>query len=226
MKTLLITIIVFCLVAIGIQFRNNLELKKQNTELAAQPAQSVYVTVTDTIREEGKTIFKYRPVQSNLSLDQYVSKGLADTLADALRITKSDRDSWMRKARSYEAFTVVLQDSLKGIKYNDSRGQWAHLKDKTFDIRYNIDSNIWIPKVNLTARKIVYPERKNIFQPYKYNAAWIFDDERVQISNLQDYVKVKQPSRWGISAIGGPVVTPYGFTYGFGLGLSYDIISF
>ncbi|KKO90564.1 hypothetical protein AAW12_15920 [Sphingobacterium sp. Ag1] len=228
MKTLLISIIVICLVAIGIQFNANRELKKQNIELAAQPAQSIYIPVIDTIRDttKGETIFKFRPVESTLSLDQYVSKGLADTLADALRLTKSERDNWMRRAKSYEAFTVVLQDSLHGIKYSDGRGQWAHLKDKTFDIRYNIDSNIWIPKVNLTARKIVYPERKSIFQQYRYNAAWIFDDDRVQISNLQDYTKVKQPSRWGISAIGGPVVTPNGFTYGFGLGLSYDIISF
>lgn len=226
MKTLLISIIVICWAIIGIQFNANRNLKKQNIELAARPAQSIYIPVIDTIRDttKGETIFKFRPVQSTLSLDQYVSKGLADTLADALRITKSERDNWIRKAKSYEAFTVVLQDSLHGIKYNDSRGQWAHLKDKTFDIRYNIDSNIWIPKVNLTARKIVYPERKNIFQPYQYNAAWIFDDDRIQISNLQDYTKVKQPSRWGISAIAGPVITPSGLTYGFGLGLSYDII--
>jgi hypothetical protein len=224
---LLSTAFLICLIVIGLQFRANKSLKMENEEFSKLPTQNVYITKVDTVHLEGKTIFKYKPQEGVLPVSDYVSKSLADTLVKALGIAKNKAEFFEKRARSYEAYTIVLRDSLIGTTYTDSKNQkWAHLKDKTFDIKYNVDSNIWIPQVSLTAQRLVYNDRKNIFHPYHYNAALFFDDERIKISNIQDYTRIKQPSRWGISVFGGPLVSRQGFSYGVGIGATYDIISF
>lgn len=200
-------------------YRQNQTLKADYETLSKSKSRSpAYNTiiVTDTL----PGTVTYVPIETEGNIGDFVSKSVADTLQAALKIALKDVKSW-------KSFALTLQDSIKGTTYRDNQGaQWAQLKDNTFDIRYNIDSNLWIPKVSINPTLVTYRKRKNIFSPYKYYSSIMVNDDRAQISLVQDITKTKQPSRWGIGAFGGPVVTPKGLSYGVGLGLTYDIISF
>lgn len=201
-------------------YKENNSLKLENKQLSESKHGNAYNTIIKTDTVPGKSMVVYLPAETPGNIGDYVSKSVADSLQTALKIAVKD-------LKSYKSFVITLQDSLKGNVYKDKQGaQWASLKDKTFDIRYNIDSNLWIPKITLKPELLTYRTRKSIFHPYKYNSAIIVDDARAEISFVQDFTKIKQPSRWGIGAFGGPVMTPVGLSYGVGLGLTYDLISF
>lgn len=201
-------------------YKENKSLKIENKQLAELKPGNAYNTIIETDTVPGKSMVVYLPAETPGNIGDYVSKSVADSLQTALKIAVKD-------LKSYKSFVITLQDSLKGNVYKDKQGlQWASLKDKTFDIRYNIDSNLWIPKITLKPELLTYRTRKSIFHPYKYNSAIIVDDARAEISFVQDFTKIKQPSRWGIGAFGGPIMTPTGLSYGVGLGLTYDLISF
>lgn len=200
-------------------YKENQSLTLENKQLAELKPGNAYNTIIKTDTVPGKSMVVYLPSETP-SIGDYVSKSVADSLQAALKIAVKD-------LKSYKSFVITLQDSLKGNLYKDNQGaQWASLKDKTFDIRYNIDSNLWLPKVTLQPQLVTYRTRKSIFHKYKYNSAIIVDDARAEISFVQDFTKIKQPSRWGIGAFGGPLVSPAGLSYGVGLGLTYDLISF
>lgn len=207
-------------------YKENKSLQLENKQLAELKPGNAYNTIVETVTDTtaGTSTVIYLPSETSNSIGDYVSKSFADSLQTALKIAVKDLNS-------YKSFVITLQDSLKGNVYKDKAGlQWASLKDKTFDIRYNIDSNLWIPKITLKPELLTYRTRKSIFHPYKYNSAIIVDDARAEISFVQDFTKIKQPSRWGISAFGGPVMTStglsFGLSYGVGIGLTYDLISF
>lgn len=204
-------------------YQENKSLKAEYKQMSdLKDSVNAYNTIVGTTHDSlgQKTIIRYIPIETNRNIGDFVSKSVADTLQAALKIALKDVKSW-------KSFAITLQDSLKGTRYQDHKGaQWAQLKDKTFDIRYNIDSNLWIPKVTIKPELLTYRSRKSIFHPYKYYSAIIVSDDRAQISLVQDITKVKQPSRWGIGAFGGPIMTPNGFSYGVGLGVTYDLISF
>ncbi len=200
-------------------YRENQTLKADYKTLSESKSNGpAYNTIIDTVTLPGTVT--YLPIETNRNIEDFVSKSVADTLQAALKIALKDVKSW-------KSFALTLQDSIKGTRYQDNQGvQWAQLKDKTFDIRYNIDSNLWIPKVSINPTLVTYRKRKNIFSPYKYYSSIMVNDDRAQISLIQDITRTKQPSRWGIGAFGGPIVTPKGISYGVGLGLTYDLISF
>lgn len=201
-------------------YQENKSLQLANKDLAELKSGNAYNPVIKRDTIAGKSTIVYLPAETPNNIGDYVSKSVADSLQTALKIAVKD-------LKSYKSFVITLQDSLKGNVYKDKAGvQWASLKDKTFDIRYNIDSNLWIPKVTIKPELLTYRTRKSIFHPYKYNSAIIVDDARAEISFVQDFTKIKQPSRWGIGAVGGPIITPMGLSYGVGLGLTYDLISF
>lgn len=223
MKNLIfITLIAICGIIAFAFYKENKSLKLENKQLAELKPGNAYNPIVKTIIDTvtGKSTVIYLPAETSGNIGDYVSKSVADSLQTALKIAVKD-------LKSYKSFVITLQDSLKGNVYQDKAGlQWASLKDKTFDIRYNIDSNLWIPKVTIKPELLTYRTRKSIFHPYKYNSAIIVDDARAEISLVQDFTKIKQPSRWGIGAFGGPIMTPTGLSYGVGLGLTYDLISF
>lgn len=201
-------------------YQENKSLQLGNKDLAELKPGNAYNPIIKRDTIAGKSTIVYLPAETPNNIGDYVSKSVADSLQTALKIAVKD-------LKSYKSFVITLQDSLKGNVYKDKAGlQWASLKDKTFDIRYNIDSNLWIPKVTIKPELLTYRTRKSIFHPYKYNSAIIVDDARAEISFVQDFTKIKQPSRWGIGAFGGPIMTPVGLSYGVGLGLTYDLISF
>ncbi|NJI75823.1 hypothetical protein HCX49_21740 [Sphingobacterium kitahiroshimense] len=201
-------------------YQENKSLQLANKDLAELKPGNAYNPIIKRDTIAGKSKIVYLPAETPNNIGDYVSKSVADSLQTALKIAVKD-------LKSYKSFVITLQDSLKGNVYKDKAGlQWASLKDKTFDIRYNIDSNLWIPKVTIKPELLTYRTRKSIFHPYKYNSAIIVDDSRAEISFVQDFTKIKQPSRWGIGAFGGPIMTPVGLSYGVGLGLTYDLISF
>lgn len=221
-----ITLIAICGIIAFAFYKENKSLKIENKQLAELKPGNAYNPIVKTIIDTvaGKSTVIYLPAETSGNIGDYVSKSVADSLQAALKIAVKD-------LKSYKSFVITLQDSLKGNVYQDKAGlQWASLKDKTFDIRYNIDSNLWIPKITLKPELLTYRTRKSIFHPYKYNSAIIVDDARAEISFVQDFTKIKQPSRWGISAFGGPVMTStglsFGLSYGVGIGLTYDLISF
>jgi hypothetical protein len=201
-------------------YQENKSLQLANKDLAELKPGNAYNPVIKRDTIAGKSTIVYLPAETPNNIGDYVSKSVADSLQTALKIA-------VNNLKSYKSFVITLQDSLKGNVYKDKQGlQWASLKDKTFDIRYNIDSNLWIPKVTIKPELLTYRTRKSIFHPYKYNSAIIVDDARAEISFVQDFTKIKQPSRWGVGAFGGPIMTPMGLSYGVGLGLTYDLISF
>ncbi|MGJ1419996.1 hypothetical protein ACR79T_10245 [Sphingobacterium spiritivorum] len=205
------------------QCRTNQSLKKENdlykTASSFATSKNVVIdTIIDTV--EGQTIIKYIPIETKQNLTDYVSKSVADTLAQALKIAVKDIKSW-------KSYAMALNDTISGLRFKDEQGQqWATLKDKTFDIKYNIDSNIWNLGISIDNKLITYRARKSIFQPYRYYSAISASDERIKFSNVKDVSYVKTPSRWGIGFNAGPIFTPSGLTYGVGFGLTYDLIPF
>ncbi|MGJ1407460.1 hypothetical protein [Sphingobacterium siyangense] len=176
-------------------------------------------TIFDTVA--GTVSYIYSPIQTEKPVTNYVSKGLADTLARALGVATEKIDR-------LQSELVNVKGKGKGERYTDiiTKTKWLAMKDPVFDVKVNLDNDSIYPGATIALDRAYAPYKKNLFSRYEYRSVIRARDPRVTISNLYDVNKVPKSPRWGISFIGGPVVTPKGLSYGVGVGLTYDLISF
>ena len=177
---------------------------------------TLYDTITNT------TTVIYKPVVTTKDPANFVSKGLADTLAKALKVA-------VNKIERLEAKIISIQASGKGERSIDTttKAEWLMLNnDPTFDVRVNLTNDSIYPTVRLRLMQAYAPYKKNIFSRTEYRSVIRANDARVRITDIQEVNKVPKSPRWGISAFGGPMVSNIGLNYGFGVGLTYDIIQF
>ncbi|WP_286753864.1 MULTISPECIES: hypothetical protein [Sphingobacterium] len=226
---ILIVALVACLVAIFILFRNWIgsenEYKSLNKAyqeaLSSGTAAPLHIrdTIYDTVA--GTVSYIYNPIQTEKPVTNYVSKGLADTLARALGVATEKIDR-------LQSELVSVKGKGKGERYTDTitKTKWLAMKDPVFDVKVNLENDSIYPGATIALDRAYAPYKKNIFSRYEYRSVIRARDPRVTISNLYDVNKVPKSPRWGISFIGGPVVTPKGLSYGVGVGLTYDLISF
>lgn len=176
-------------------------------------------TIFDTVA--GTVSYIYSPIQTEKPVTNYVSKGLADTLARALGVATEKIDR-------LQSELVSVKGKGKGERYTDTitKTKWLAMKDPVFDVKVNLDNDSIYPGATIALDRAYAPYKKNLFSRYEYRSVIRARDPRVTISNLYDVNKVPKSPRWGVSFIGGPVVTPKGLSYGVGVGLTYDLISF
>jgi len=176
-------------------------------------------TIYDTLA--GTVTYLYSPIQTDKPVTNYVSKGLADTLARALGVATEKIDR-------LQSELVSVKGKGKGERYTDTltKTKWLAMKDPVFEVKVNLDNDSIYPGATIALDRAYAPYKKNIFSRYEYRSVIRARDPRVTISNLYDVNKVPKSPRWGISFIGGPIVTPKGLSYGVGVGLTYDLISF
>lgn len=174
-------------------------------------------TVRDTVY--GISAVTTKPVQT-LDPTMYISKGYADTLVQALNIAARDIQSLQRQK-------ITLQDSIKGLLERDALGvRWASIRDSVFDIRYNLDSNIFYPRVTLDLDIIGHRQPGSLFRKAQFYSSVLAHDPRVVFSHIRQVNKVSYPSRFGLDITAGAVFTPQGLTYGVAAGLGYRLIEF
>lgn len=177
-------------------------------------------SVIDPITNTSSTT--YAPIQTTNSVSNFVSKGVADTMAQALKVA-------VNEIQSLKSMVVSLSAAGKGSRLIDTnkKEEWLVLNnDPTFDVKVNLLNDSIYPAVNLRLTQAYAPYRKNIFSRTEYRSVIRASDSRVRISNVMDVNKVPKSPRWGISAFGGPLIHQQGISYGVGLGLTYDIIQF
>lgn len=164
----------------------------------------------------------YAPIQTTNAVSNFVSKGVADTMAQALKVA-------VNEIQSLKSMVVSLSASGKGTRLVDTnkKEEWLVLNnDPTFDVKVNLLNDSIYPAVNLRLTQAYAPYKKNIFSRTEYRSVIRASDSRVRISNIIDVNKIPKSPRWGISAFGGPLMHQQGISYGVGLGLTYDIIQF
>ncbi|MDQ1150150.1 hypothetical protein QE382_002134 [Sphingobacterium zeae] len=226
---ILIAAFIISLVAIVILSRNWIKSEKEYSTLKNSYEQALLsgkgapLHIRDTIYDTvaGTVTYMYNPIQTEKPVTNYVSKGLADTLARALGVATEKIDR-------LQSELVSIKGKGKGERYIDTitKTKWLAMKDPVFDVKINLENDSIYTGATIALDRAYAPYKKNIFSRYEYRSVIRARDPRVTISNLYDVNKVPKSPRWGISFIGGPVVTPKGLSYGVGLGLTYDIISF
>lgn len=226
---ILIVALVACLVAIFILSRNWIKSEKEYSTLKNSYEQALALgngaplIIRDTIydKKAGTVSYIFSPIQTEKPVTNYVSKGLADTLARALGVATEKIDR-------LQSELVSVKAKGKGERYTDTitKTKWLAMKDPVFDVKVNLDNDSIYPGANIALDRAYAPFKKNIFSRYEYRSVIRARDPRVTISNLYDVNKIPKSPRWGISFIGGPVVTSKGLSYGVGVGLTYDLISF
>lgn len=177
-------------------------------------------TFYDTKSNTSSTTFM--PIQTSGQVSNFVSKGMADTMAVALKVA-------VKEIESLKSMVVSLSGSGKGERIIDTnkKMEWLVMNnDPTFDVKVNLTNDSIYPSVNLRLTQAYAPYKKNIFSKTEYRSVIRASDSRVRISEIRDINKVPTSPRWGLSAFGGPMVHKNGFGYGFGVGLTYDLIQF
>lgn len=175
-------------------------------------------TIVDTVYWPSSSATVAPIETADLSL--YVSRSYADSISKALKIAVKDIDR-------LERFNVTLQDSIAGILTTDTNGmQWASMKDNVFDIRYNLSSNMFYPKVTLDVDIIGHKYKPTFFAKRKVLSTIVASDPRIEISNIRQVNQITLPSRFGIDLTAGVMMTPLGLTYGVGAGIGYRIKEF
>lgn len=213
---------IICIRACSDQKKENDVLEEQlktATENGKIIPTRVIETVYDTMNNTSTTTIL--PVQTTSAVSNFVSKGMADTLAMALKVA-------VNKIDRLESKVIELRASGKGERSFDSisKSEWLVMNDPTFDVRVNLNNDSVYPSARLKLMQAYAPYRKNIFSRTEYRSVIRVNDARVHITDIQSINKVPKSPRWGISAFAGPFVHPQGINYGFGLGLTYDLIQF
>lgn len=231
MKNFIIIVIIVALAVAGIVlFREWQESKKEYSTLyeryqeALKADKAAPLVIRDTIIDTvvGTASYGYRPVQTTGPIEGYVSKGFADTLAEALGVAT-------KKIDRLQSYIVKIEGSGKGERVTDTvrKTEWLVLKnDPIFDIRVNLNNDSIYPMATIKLDQAYAPYRKNLFSRTEYRSVIRTNDIRVKISDIYDVNRPPKSPRWSIGVFGGPVATPTGLTYGLGLGLAYDVIQF
>jgi len=222
-----VVVIMVLSVALTVSIRGCVAERKENKKLAEAHQEALKQGLdqpTEIIKTVRDTVYKIsaattKPTQT-LDPTLYVSKGYADTISKALDIA-------VKHINRQDRFVATLQDSIKGLLEKDEQGtRWASVKDNIFDIRYNLDSNIFYPKVTLAVDIIGHDKPGGLLKRRQYYSTIMIPDERVEISNVRQVNKITLPSRFGLDVTFGAVMTPHGLTYGVGAGLGYRIKEF
>jgi len=226
---ILIAALILSIVAIVILLRNWIKSEKEYSTLKNSYEQALAsgngapLIIRDTIydKKAGTVSYIFSPIQTEKPVTNYVSKGLADTLAKALGVATERIDR-------LQSEIVSIKGKGKGERYTDTitKTKWLAMKDPVFDVKVNLDNDSIYPGATIALDRAYAPYKKNLFSRYEYRSVIRARDPRVTISGLYDVNKVPKSPRWGLSAFGGPIVTPRGLSYGFGLGVTYDLISF
>lgn len=164
----------------------------------------------------------YAPVQTSNDVSGYVSKGIVDTMAMALNVAA-------KKIDRLESLLISIEGKGKGERQRDTitKTEWLVLKnDPTFDVKVNLSNDSIYPSMRLRLTQAYAPYRRNIFSRTEYRSVIKASDHRVKISEIIDVNKVPRSPRWSLGVFGGPLVSTHGFSYGVGLGLTYDLIQF
>lgn len=203
--------------------KKELATMSEQYEAALQSNNAAPLVIRDTIIDttNNSISYIYNPIQTTGPVDGYVSKGLADTLAAALKVATNKIDR-------LESKIISIAGAGKGERVTDTvrKTEWLVLTDPVFDVKVNLGNDSIFPSAKIQLDQAYAPYRKNVFSRYEYRSVVRASDKRVEISNIYDVNKVPKSPRWSIGVFGGPLATPKGLTYGVGLGLSYDIIQF
>ena len=217
-------------IAIVVLFRKyNAERKELKTlneqyQNALKANKAVPLPILDSIVDtssNSKTII-YQTIQTKEPVNGYVSKGLADTLALALKVATKELDR-------VSSMLVTANAKGKGERITDTikKTEWLVMgKDPVFDVRVNLKNDSIFPSAKIRLSQAYAPYRKNIFSRYQYRSAIMANDSRIQISEIYDVNKVPKSPRWGLGVTVGPVFSQKGLSWGASLGLTYDVIQF
>lgn len=223
-------LLVASIVAVIIFYRKNREAQKElgtiqeQYQAALKMNRAVPFPIIDTIIDTvaGTRTIIYQPLKTLGPIDGYVSKGLADTLASALKVSVKEIDR-------LKSMLVEASGKGKGERIKDTvlQTEWLVMKaDPVFDVKVNLANDSIYPSAKIRLSQAYAPYRKNIFSRYQYRSAIMASDPRIRISEVYDVNKVPRSPRWGLGVSVGPVISPKGLTWGASLGLSYDIIQF
>src|SRR5690606_4983367 len=230
-KTVIILTIALLVVSVlGIVlFREWRSTKKELNTISEQYAAAIQqndaapLVIRDTIVDtvSNSISYTYNPIQTTGPVEGYVSKGLADTLATALKVATNKIDRLTAKI-------ISIEGAGKGDRITDTirKTEWLVLTDPVFDVKVDLGTDSIFPSAKIGLAQAYAPYRKNIFSRYEYRSVIRASDARVQISDVYDVNKVPRSPRWGIGVTAGPVITSTGITMGAALGLTYDIIQF
>ncbi|GEM_PF-911814 len=197
---------------------------QEQYENAIKQNKAVPLNAIDTIYypDSSKATYVYNTIRTSEPIDGYVSKGLADTLALALKVTTKELDR-------LSSMQVSVNGKGKGERIVDTvkQTEWLVMSpDPVFDVKVNLKNDSIYPSAKIRLSQANAPYRKNIFSRYEYRTAIMAHDPRIQISEVYNVNKIPKSPRWGIGVTFGPVVTPKGFSWGASVGLSYDLIQF
>lgn len=174
--------------------------------------------IVDTVYQTSTAIVA--PVTTPGNVSDYVSKSLADSMARQLKIKDN-------KIEQLISLKLSLEDTLQGFREKDDKGiEWLYTADDVFNIRANLhtDSIHASAKIGVDIMGGYY--RKNIFSKWEYRTAIRARDHRVDISDVRQVIKVKNPSKFGIGVTAGPTFTTNGMNYGITAGINYQVIGF
>lgn len=197
---------------------------KEQYQNAIKQNGSVPLNAIDTVflSDSSKVTYVYNSIRTTEPIDGYVSKGLADTLAVALKVATKEIDR-------LSSMLVSANGRGKGERIVDTvkQTEWLVMTpDPVFDVKVNLKNDSIYPSAKIKLSQANAPYRKNIFSRFEYRTAIMAHDPRIKISEVYNVNRVPKSPRWGVGVTMGPVITPKGLTWGASLGLSYDIIQF
>ncbi len=199
-------------------------LLKNQHEKAIASNNAVPLSAIDTLipKVSSGIITVYNTIKTTEPIEGYVSKGLADTLAIALKVATKEIDR-------LTSMQVTASAKGKGDRIVDttSKTEWLVMqKDPVFEVKVNLKNDSIFPSAKIKLSQANAPFRKNIFSRYEYRTAIMANDPRIKISEVYNVTKVPKSPRWGLGVTFGPVFIPQGISWGASVGLSYDIIQF
>ncbi|HIY76406.1 MAG TPA: hypothetical protein H9825_09100 [Candidatus Sphingobacterium stercorigallinarum] len=200
--------------------RNYQQLYQEALEKGKAEPLTIRDTIVDTVA--GTISYVYNPVQTTDNVEGYVSKGLADTLALALKVATKT----ITRLESMVA-TISAAEKADRVKDSVTQNEWLVMrKDPVFDVKVNLETDSIFTKARIGLAKANAPYRKNIFSRYEYRSVIMARDPRVEITEVFEVNKVPKSPRWSIGVTAGPLVSPQGLSWGASLGLTYDLIQF
>ena len=229
-KTTFILILALIFVSIGLihyfrqynKERTEYKTLQEQYDIALQANKGAPLVPIDSTRDSSSITYVYNTIRTTGPVDGYVSKGLADTLATALKVASKEIDR-------LTSMVVSASGKGKGERIPDTirKTEWLVMsKDPVFDVKVDLKTDSIFPSAKIKLSQAYAPYRKSLFHRYQYRSAIMAHDPRISITEVYDVNKIPKSPRWGLGITLGPVVTPKGISWGASLGLSYDVIQF